>query len=320
MLRFILLLTPLLLLGHQASLSYLDIHENTDKNIQVLYKSPLQDIKANKIFIKYPKKCKITEKQTQKIENGFVINAYTMYCGDKGLFGSRIWIDGLIKQNKGVLIKYTSPNIVHSALLRANTPFIYINAKSSGFELFKEYVNLGIHHILSGYDHLLFVFALLLLAANIKSLLYAVTAFTLSHSITLASSIFGLVNLPSAFAEAMIALSIVFLARELIVNNKETLTKKHLEYIAFIFGLLHGFGFSNVLKSIGLPQDEIPLSLFAFNVGIELGQLLFILFASIALWGISKIIKNFHEKSKPYFGYFIGIVSSFWLIQRVLSF
>jgi hydrogenase/urease accessory protein HupE len=320
MFRFILLFFPLFLLGHQASLSYLTLQEDSNKNIQVLYKSPLQDIKANKIYIKYPQNCKILTKQAEKIENGFIINSYQMKCGKKGLFGTHIWIKGLIKQNKGVLIKYANPNITQSALLRADKPFIHINTQNSGFKLFQEYVILGIHHILSGYDHLLFVLSLLLLATNLKSLLYAVTAFTLSHSITLACSILGLMNLPSAFAEAMIALSIVFLARELIMQNQNTLTKKHLEYIAFIFGLLHGFGFSNVLKSIGLPQDEIQFSLFAFNIGIEIGQLVFILIVLTILFVINKFVKDFINKSKPYFGYIIGVISSFWLIQRILSF
>jgi len=317
---FFILLLPLFLFAHQSSLSYLEIDENTDKNITVIYTSPLQDIYANKIYINYPHICKIIERQAEKIENGFIINKYSMRCKNEGLFAKRIWIDGLIKQNKGVMIKYKNPKITQNALLRADKPFIYINAKSSGYQLFKEYLLLGVHHILSGYDHLLFVFSLLFLATNIKSLLYAVTAFTLSHSITLASSIFNIVTLPSVFAEAMIALSIVFLARELVLYKQNTLTKRHLEYIAFIFGLLHGFGFSNVLKEIGLPQEEIPLSLFAFNLGIELGQILFIVFVIILFFGIAKFINDFQSRVKPYFGYIIGITASYWLIQRVVSF
>lgn len=320
MLKFLLLFLPFFLSAHQSGLTYINITEDDDKHIDVLYKSPLQDINANKITINYPSHCSITHRDAQKIENGFVINHYTMQCQNKGLENSRIWIDGLIKQNKGVLIEYTNPKRSKKALLRAETPFIYIDAKSSTFSLFYSYVKLGIHHILSGYDHLLFVLSLMLLARNLKALLLAVTAFTLSHSITLASAMLGIVNLPVAFIEAMIALSILFLARELAKPQTNTITKKHLELVAFIFGLLHGFGFSNVLKTIGLPQDEIPLSLFAFNLGIEIGQLLFILAAGSLLLLFKSLIKKEPKNLKIIIAYFIGSLSAFWFIQRVLSF
>ncbi|WP_297443329.1 HupE/UreJ family protein [Sulfurimonas sp.] len=320
MLKFLFLLFPFLLLAHQSGLSYINITEDVNKHIDVLYKSPLQDINANKISINYPSYCSITHKNLQKIQNGFVINHYTMDFQKKGLLDARIWIDGLIKQNRGVLIEYKSPKRSKTALLRADKPFIYLDKKSSNLTLFISYVKLGIHHILSGYDYLLFVLSLILLARNIKVLLYAVTAFTLSHSITLACAMLGLVDLPVVFIEAMIALSILFLARELATPKEDTLTKRHLGVIAFIFGLLHGFGFSNVLKTIGLPQDEIPLSLFAFNLGIEVGQLLFILVVGFVLL----LFKNFMKKEPKHIrhitAYLIGIISSFWFIQRVFSF
>ena len=118
----------------------------------------------------------------------------------------------------------------------------------------------------------------------------------------------------------MIALSIVFLARELVVDDKLSFTRKYLGVVAFIFGLLHGFGFSSVLTSIGLPQDEIPLSLFAFNLGIEVGQLLFIFVLYILYMLIRKYVENYNRKLRLYIAYFMGAFSSYWLIERVLSF
>ena len=311
---------PLLLLAHQSGLSYINITEAENHDITVIYKIPLQDLNANPIKINYPKECFKTQEQAQNVLKGFIIHKYTLKCTNGGLFKKRIWIDGLVKQNRGVLIEYKSPHIKQSALLRADSPFMHIDANTSKWKLFLSYVKLGIHHILSGYDHLLFVLSLLLLAKNLKSLLLAVTAFTVAHSITLACAMLGIINLPVAFIEAMIALSILFLARELVQTQQNTLTKKHLEYIAFIFGLLHGFGFSNVLKSIGLADNALALSLFSFNLGIEIGQLLFIVTLSGGYYILKKITKRPVMQNRQYVGYFIGTLSAFWFIQRVFSF
>jgi hydrogenase/urease accessory protein HupE len=185
--------------------------------------------------------------------------------------------------------------------------------------LFKEYVVLGIEHILSGYDHLSFVFCLLLLALNIKRLLFAISAFTLSHSITLAFGILGIINIGVPYVESMIALSILFLAREIMIE-RDTFTKRHLGLTAFTFGLLHGLGFSSVLRSLGLPQDDLVLALLAFNAGIEVGQILFILFASFALFLLHKMIGKYQLKRDRFFAYAIGTLSAYWFIQRVLAF
>lgn len=320
MLKFVLLLFPFFLFAHQSGLSYISINESENHDIHVVYKLPIKDINANKIQINYPHDCVKSSTKPQLIQNGYIIQRYSLYCENGTLFNKRVWVDGLIKQNRGILVKYSSAAFEQQALLRADKPFIHIEEKNSSFTLFVSYVKLGIHHILSGYDHLLFVLSLLLLAKNIKSLLMAVTAFTLSHSITLAAAVLNLVNMPVAFIESMIALSILFLAQELTNKDTNTLTKRHLQYIAFIFGLLHGFGFSNVLRSIGVPQDDIALSLFSFNLGIEFGQLLFILILSSVYLLLKQIIKKEPKNLQIYVGYFVGVVSAFWFIQRVFNY
>jgi hydrogenase/urease accessory protein HupE len=317
---FFLFLLPYILLAHQSGLSFIKLHEHPNHTVDVIYKMPLQDLYANPITINYPSNCIKTLQKPKETREGFVIEKYTLTCAQNGLFGRRIWIEGLIKQNRGVMVEYSDSNHHISSLLRAQTPFVSIRAKSSSLALFEEYLKLGVHHILSGYDHLLFVLCLLLLAKNIKALLLAVTAFTLAHSITLACAMLGIITLPVAFIEAMIALSILFLARELVQTQQDTLTKRHLEVIAFIFGLLHGFGFSNVLKTIGLAKSSLALSLFSFNLGIEIGQILFIVGVSAFYLVVKKALRRPLPKIKISIAYFVGTLSAFWFIQRVLGF
>jgi hydrogenase/urease accessory protein HupE len=316
---FILFVTEIVY-AHQTGLSFVDIKEDDKKNISVVYKKPLEDTQAQDIQIRFPSKCMKVSEDKQTIEDGYVINNYILWCTDDGLAKSRIWVEGLVSSDRGVLLRYENGTSVEKSLLRATTPFMYIDKKSGNFELAVEYTNLGIMHIWSGFDHLLFVLALVLLAHSTKTLLYSITGFTLAHSITLAFGVLGIVNVGAAYVEAMIALSIVFLARELVVHNVNSLTRKKLGVIAFIFGLLHGFGFSSVLRSIGLPQNEIALSLFSFNLGIEIGQILFILLLSATLFMLKKYLKIDENITKKYLAYSIGIISSFWLIERVTLF
>ena len=317
---FFILFVGNLLQAHQTGLSYVDVQEDEKKNVSVVYKKPLEDTQAQDIYIKFPQKCMQVSQNIQTIVDGFVINKYKLWCTQEGLMHSRIWVEGLVSSDRGVLIRYESGSSVEKSLLRSTTPFMYIDKKSSSFELLIEYTKLGIVHIWGGFDHLLFVLALVLLSLSRKTLLYAITAFTLSHSITLAFGILGIVAVEIVYVEAMIALSIVFLAKELMIHNRVTFTREHLGVVAFIFGLLHGFGFSSVLASIGLPQDEIPLSLFSFNLGIEIGQLLFIACVSLLLLLTEKYVSRYEKVMKVSVAYFIGTLSSFWLIERVISF
>jgi hydrogenase/urease accessory protein HupE len=304
--------------AHQTGLSYIEIDTKTHSSYTVTYKKPLEDASAKPITIHYPAQCKKKVTKHKEYENGFIIEHFKLTCGSDTLLGKRIWIEGLVRSDKGVMIRFNGTNFTQKALLRATTPFIKIEKQNSLVAYIQEYIALGIEHILSGYDHLSFVLALLLLARSKKALLLAVTAFTLSHSITLALAIFDLIFIPVKFVESMIALSIVFLARELLIKDKNTLTHKHLEYIAFIFGLLHGLGFSTALKEIGLPHNDLIPALFSFNVGIELGQLLFIAFASAILFVLYKFFQK--QTLNTILAYSIGTVASFWLIERITNF
>lgn len=191
----------------------------------------------------------------------------------------------------------------------------------SNFELFTSYAYLGGEHIFGGYDHLLFVFALLLLLRNRWMLFKAVTAFTVGHSITLALATLGFVSVPSAPTETVIALNIVFLASEIIHSRQgvETIATRAPWLIAAGFGLVHGLGFAGALTDIGLPQNAVPLALFAFNVGVEIGQILFIL----AVLSIMVVWRQLGLKL-PQQGwllgpYAIGIIASYWTVERVAN-
>jgi hydrogenase/urease accessory protein HupE len=185
---------------------------------------------------------------------------------------------------------------------------------------------LGFKHILSGVDHLVFVLALLLLVKDVRRLIITVTAFTIAHSLTLAGATLGFVQLPGPPIEATIALSIMFVASEIMHSRQGNpgLTERYPWVVAFTFGLLHGFGFAGALAQIGLPQSAIPIALLFFNVGVEVGQLLFIasVFTAIAL---ARQITRRIDLPRPEWAwavppYAIGGIAAFWVIQRIAAF
>jgi hydrogenase/urease accessory protein HupE len=184
------------------------------------------------------------------------------------------------------------------------------------------YGKLGVVHILGGMDHLLFVLALLILTGSGWRLVKTVTAFTVAHSITLGLATLGLVRVPSAPVEAVIALSIVFVAAEIVHarTGRPGLTVRSPWLVAFTFGLLHGFGFAGALSEVGLPQGQIPVALLCFNLGVEAGQLLFVAAALSFITGIGRIrlpLPRWAELATPYT---IGATAMFWVIQRIAAF
>jgi hypothetical protein len=190
----------------------------------------------------------------------------------------------------------------------------------------KRYTLLGIEHILVGIDHLLFVLALLFVVGGGWRLVKTITAFTVAHSITLGLATLGYISMPSAPVEAAIALSIVFLCVEIIhtQQGRKGLAFSYPWVVAFAFGLLHGLGFAGALSEIGLPPSEIPLALLFFNIGVELGQLLFVfgvLAAMALLRNGAKILPSSvaFQRAERAMVYVIGVLSSYWLIERSMG-
>ncbi|MEJ2604121.1 MAG: HupE/UreJ family protein [Gammaproteobacteria bacterium] len=206
--------------------------------------------------------------------------------------------------------------------LSLDEPEFLIEAPKGMAAVAWSYFVIGVEHILGGIDHLLFVLALLLIVKNMRRLIATVTAFTVAHSITLVAATLGWVHVPGPPVEAIIALSIMFVAAEFIHARRghPGLTERAPWVVAFSFGLLHGFGFAGALSEVGLPDNAIPLALFTFNVGVEAGQLVFV-GAIVALrWIAARSSLHAGDWLAPATAYGIGSVAAFWTIERIASF
>ena len=242
------------------------------------WKQPAVRVQGSQLRPVLPVECEgIGDPEVQKEGTG-IRARWRMRCPG-GLAGKSVGVEGIAGSQADVLLRITlrdGRRIRH--VLKAEAPSFRIDADSSRAGVFKDYAALGVEHILLGWDHLLFVLALVLLVGWGRSLLWTITSFTAGHSVTLALAALGVVHVPQAPIEAAIALSIYFLAVELtsVRQGKRTLTQRAPWAVAAGFGLLHGLGFAGALAEVGLPTAEIPLALFSFNVGIELGQLAFV--------------------------------------------
>ncbi|MGK0498589.1 MAG: hydrogenase/urease accessory protein HupE [Oceanicoccus sp.] len=183
------------------------------------------------------------------------------------------------------------------------------------------YIILGVEHILIGLDHLLFVACLVYISGSRKKLLLTITGFTVAHSITLILAATGILTVPIPPVEAVIALSIMFLACEIAKNNKYSLSLRYPVLVSSSFGLLHGFGFASVLADIGLPETEKILALLCFNIGVEIGQLLFVAALFIGFYVLSKLYKPLTKESLRFpASYFCGSLASIWMLERLAAF
>jgi len=217
----------------------------------------------------------------------------------------------------------------HSILASPEQTEVVIPEAESFGAVARDYFTLGVKHILEGYDHLLFLVCLMLIAGTGRRILITITGFTIAHSITLALSALGVVHVPIPAVEAAIALSIVFLAVEIVRGDKNSLAYRYPIAVSSSFGLLHGFGFAAVLGETGLPQTEIPAALLFFNLGVEVGQIVFVLgvilayqlvrVATRAVADLDLSIDALRPLQTPA-AYGVGILASFWMIQRIAGF
>jgi len=249
---------------------------------------------------------------------------YSSYrTGGNSLTGSTLTVDGLAGVSTDVLVRVRLiDGTEHSAVLRGSSLEFTIPEQATKGEVALSYWQMGTIHILEGFDHLLFLATLLLIVTGIWPLLKTVTAFTVAHSLTLVLATLGLVNIPPAPTEAVIALSILLLAVEALnkSHGELTLAERYPWLIAFTFGLVHGLGFAGALSEIGIPQNEVPLALLMFNVGVETGQVLFVVAVSLLLAALARLnpgSSQFVARTAPYA---IGGVAAFWTIERVASF
>jgi hydrogenase/urease accessory protein HupE len=253
---------------------------------------------------------------------GAEIKRWTISTGPAGLDGWEVTVHGLQATMTDVLVRIAlADGRVVSRLLRPDAPSFIFGKESAGPAVGGYFV-LGVKHILFGIDHLLFVLALVLIVRGVGLLVKTITAFTIAHSITLGLATLGFVKVPSAPVEAVIALSIVFVAAEIVRSQrgKHGLTERAPWLVAGTFGLLHGFGFAGALAQVGLPPNDIPLALLFFNLGVEAGQLAFVA-AVLAVIALTRHANVTFPRWTPLLPpYAIGSVAMFWVIQRLSIF
>jgi len=315
--------------AHEVRPAYLEINQADDGVYDVLWKIPAKGDLRLGLDVELPDHCS-SSARTTRLANAAFIERWRARCGSAGLIGHEIAISGLESTRTDVLarIRHADGSTQPSRVTPSQTTLL-VQREPGTLEVARTYLVLGIEHILFGIDHLLFVLALLLLAGSVRRLVGTVTAFTVAHSLTLAASALGWIHVPSAPVEATIALSIVFVAREILRPADSAtldLAQRSPWLVAFSFGLLHGLGFAGALSEVGLPQRAIPVALAFFNIGVELGQLAFVALVLAAmrcaagltsygpsLWSIANRI------AVPT-AYAIGITASFWLIERTAAF
>ncbi len=321
--------TPTTVHAHALDPGYVSLQQMPGDAWRVFWRKPTVKGTPMAIEVRLPENCAPAMGETPKFDGKAWVSQWIANC-EGGLAGGEITIEGLEKTRTDVLLRIQhSDGKVITARMTPEQTFFDIPAELSSGQVFWSYLVLGFEHILEGLDHLLFVFALLVLIQSPGRLVGAITAFTVAHSITLAAASLGLLSVPSPPVEAAIALSIVLLAVEILKRGtgRALLTENYPWLVAFLFGLLHGLGFAGALSEIGLPDGDIPLALLAFNLGVEAGQLTFVagvlaIFGTLRLvW--PRLVEAFRAPRAPgtlALGYAIGCVSVFWLAERVAAF
>lgn len=318
-----LVLAPITVGADEIRPALLEITEREGGKVEVVWKKPALGDRTLGLEPVLPSFFALGAPATGRASGGGWIEYRYYDTGGRPLTGETIAIEGLAGLSTDVLLRIElADGTTHSSILRSGRLTFTIPEQASRMQVALSYWQMGTVHILEGLDHLLFLLVLLLIVEGIWPLLKTVTAFTLAHSLTLVLATLGLVNLPSAPTEAVIALSIALLAVEAVHKNqgKHTMAERYPWLIAFVFGLVHGLGFAGALSEIGIPQNEVPTALLMFNVGVETGQVLFVLVVSALLAALRRWwqpVSNFVYRCAPYG---IGGVAVFWTIERVNAF
>ena len=308
--------------AHEVRPAYLEMREEASGTFDVLFKTPMRGDARLALDVSFSGPVKTTTPVSSRMTDNAMVQTWRLRA-IKPLAGQMVRIDGLENTMTDALVRI---EFIDGAewvgRLTPGAPQTTITARQGGWDVAVTYLKLGVEHIMLGVDHLLFVLALILIAPNTRQLILAITAFTAAHSITLAAATLGFVNVPPPPVEAAIALSIAFVAAEIIRarEGKAGIAARAPWVVAFAFGLLHGFGFAGALSQVGLPAGHIPVALLFFNVGVEIGQLLFVAIALglAALFRLARRpLPRWAAFAPPYL---IGSLAMFWVIQRVAVF
>ncbi len=308
-------------LAHEIRPAYLEINEVGVNQYAITFKVPVLNDRLPRIVPIFAVDYDSTTVSIQRNVDAR-ISKWLLHT-DKSISGTSLSIQNLERTLIDVILRIEfNSGEVSTLVIQPSKPSVIIPVQQSSWQVFNTFGKLGIEHILLGWDHLLFVLGLMLLIPSVNVLIGTITSFTIAHSITLVLSSLGKMSLPSAPVETVIALSVIFLAREYIMlsRGQQSITTRYPWTIAFVFGLLHGFGFAGALRDIGLPEHALPESLLSFNLGVEFGQILFvclIIFVYKLLLPLFRKIPSFWLRYLP--GYFIGGIASYWFIDRLMG-
>jgi hypothetical protein len=313
--------------AHAFDPAFLELQALGGESWRVLWRVPSSGGQAMPLGLALPGNCTPAETPPLTFDGRAFAAQWVVSCPG-GLEGGRIAVPGLEAVLTDVLVRYeVAPGQAESRRLTAATTGFDVPAPLGTIGVITTYLALGVTHILEGADHLLFVFVLLLLIRDGRTLLGAVTAFTVAHSLSLAAAVLGWIVVPGPPVEAVVALSI--LAAELMQPEGRglRLTERYPWVVAFAFGLLHGLGFARALLEIGLPRGEVPLALFAFNVGVEIGQILFVAIVLVTgvllrrLYpGLLSGITTRGATAARAVGYLAGGIAAAWFVARIAAF
>ena len=307
--------------AHEVRPGYLELKQTGVESYDVLWKVPAAGDRRLGLYVRFPDETVETGEHRGRFVGGSFVERWSVRHPG-GLADQTIHIDGLRTTMTDVLVRVE--RLDGTALVNRvepSQPSLVLTASPTPFAVAGTYLILGVEHILFGIDHLLFVLALLMLVNGRGRLVKTITAFTLAHSVTLVSATLGWMNVPGAPVEAVIALSIVFVAAEIVHGQRgqEGVTARAPWIVALVFGLLHGFGFAGALREVGLPGHAIPLALFLFNVGVEVGQLVFVAAVLVLLSVAHRPLASAPRWAASAPAYAIGAVAMFWTLQRVGS-
>ena len=306
--------------AHEVRPGFLELRETGPDTYSFLWKKPSGGEIEIYIAPIIPKECRLATSGQQQLTPGALVVRGTLRC-EGGIQGKTVAIDGLESTITDVIIRvHHADGRLESHLLKPVNPSVTLGAQTTGWQRSRAYLRLGIEHILLGIDHLLFVLGLLLIVGDRWMLVKTITSFTIAHSITLAIATLGYASAPIAPLNASIALSILFLGPEIVRRwrGQTSFTIRHPWVVAFAFGLLHGFGFASGLTTMGLPQAEIPLALLLFNVGVEIGQIFFVVMIVLLERAFRTLEVRWPRLVEAMPGYAVGSLGAYWTIQRTL--
>ncbi|MDB9963325.1 HupE/UreJ family protein [Pseudomonadales bacterium] len=320
--------------AHRFAPSLLKLTQTAEATYNAVWKTPTEGLSAIAMQPSWPAGCRMVAENPVLREGTGTVSSWTLDCGSlgkAGLVGEKLGVVGLAEnQASAMVMLFLSDGRRYQSVVNAETPEFLVPAQPSQTRIMTEYSVLGTEHIWGGTDHLMFVLGLLLLVGGGTRLLWTITAFTLGHSVTLALVTLGLLSYPVALVEFAIALSIFILALELTRTHQASsiqplsLFKRHPWWLAGGFGLLHGMGFAGALADIGLPQSNVPLALLFFNIGIEVGQIAFVLLLLGGWWlfnqalAISAVTLN-RTRLVLIPVYLLGGLSAMWCIERGIA-